>query len=480
MRYAKWVVLAVVVIGLAAIVKFTGKTKVAEINESKGEKTIKTFIYDSDLAAKMKNVNKEFIEKNGEYEVKKQLLDTIIERELLLKDLRKNNFSEEVVAKQWETQKKEVRLFYFAQEYIGNDKKVKIPETELTAYYEKEKERFKIEEQVKASHILIKTSNVRSDADAKAQITKIITEIKPDASNFGELAKKYSEDGTSQTEGDLGYFTRNRMVPEFETAAFALKTGEFTKEPVKTQFGYHIIYVTDHKEAGYKAFDEIKKDIRMPVYTEMIKKEYEITSYDDKIDVKAPDAVIGETKKTKKTYTINSLKEMIKKNYPGEQMVDSYFAAPAYITSILSQMMLIDAIEDKMSTYGFENDKDFKKFEEEEYKNFLAGFYQNELMKKIEVTDDEARQAYMGNPEFMEMLAQRYGNAIKTNKSFRAQKEKEFLGYVKQQIAAGKQQQFYSNYIGGLKQEYPVIIYLKEPKKPDVKDVKKPDLKKTK
>ncbi len=473
MRYAKWVAIGVVILGLLAVIKFGGKKKVAEIYETRDGKKITTVIYASDLEAKLKNVNKDYIEKNGEYEVKKQILDTMIDRELLLKDLKKNNFSEEVVLKQWETQKKEIRLFYFAQEYIANEKMIKIPETELTAYYEKEKERFKVEEQVKASHILIKSSNVRSDADAKAQIVKVIAEIKADASNFGELAKKYSEDGSSQMEGDLGFFPRNRMVPEFETAAFALKKGEFTKEPVKTQFGYHIILVTDRKEAGYTPMADVKKDIRMPVYTEMVKKEYEVVVYADKIDVKVPDAVIGETKKIKKTYTINSLKEMIKKNYPGEQMVDSYFAQPEYVSSILTQMMLIDAIEDKMNSFGFDDDKKFKKFESDEYKNFLAGFYQNELMKKIEVTDDEARQAYLGNSEFMDMLAQRFGAAIKTNKSFREQKEKEFLGYVKQQIAAGKQQQFYSTYIGGLKQEYPVVIHLKEPKMPDLKKIKK-------
>lgn len=90
--------------------------------------------------------------------------------------------------------------------------------------------------QVKASHILVKK---RSEAE------KILEELKKGAS-FAELAKKHSECPSRKRGGDLGWFGRGKMVPEFEEAAFSLKKGELS-DIVKTQFGYHIIKATDTK-----------------------------------------------------------------------------------------------------------------------------------------------------------------------------------------------------------------------------------------
>lgn len=90
--------------------------------------------------------------------------------------------------------------------------------------------------QVKASHILVKK---RSEAE------KILEELKKGAS-FAELAKNHSECPSKKRGGDLGWFGRGKMVPEFEKAAFSLKKGELS-DIVKTQFGYHIIKVTDTK-----------------------------------------------------------------------------------------------------------------------------------------------------------------------------------------------------------------------------------------
>ncbi len=474
-QYLKWIVAGILVVVLAFVgYKFFAKDKAAEIYDTTGEKKITTTIYVSELNEKMKNISKDFIAQNGEYEVQKRILDSMIERELLFKDLKKNKFSEEPVMKQWESQKKEVLVFYFAQEYIANEKKIKIPETDMKAYYEKEKERFKVEEQVQVSHILVKVGQIRNEADAKTLITKIMAELKSDGSNFAELARKYSEDASSQQGGDIGYFGRGRMVPEFETAAFALKKGEISKEPLKTQFGYHILYATDRIEAGYKAYEDVKKDLRSPVYAEILKKEYDIVVYPEKIDIKNKDVVIGEVKKINKAYTLNTLKELLLKTYPDTQMIDTYFSSPEYVASVLNQILLVDVLELKIKEFNFENDKAFKTFEAEEYKNYIVGYYQNELMKKITVTDEEARQAYMGNAAFLDSLVKKFGPAIKTSQSFREQKEKEFLPYVKQQLAAGKQQEFYSNYIAGLKQEYSVVIFLKEPPKKDIKkEVKK-------
>ncbi|TAN32697.1 hypothetical protein EPN28_04215 [Patescibacteria group bacterium] len=75
---------------------------------------------------------------------------------------------------------------------------------------------------------------------------KVLTEVKGGA-DFAELAKKYGQDGTAAAGGDLGWFAKGEMVPAFETAAFALKKGELAKDPVETEFGFHVLKVTDKK-----------------------------------------------------------------------------------------------------------------------------------------------------------------------------------------------------------------------------------------
>ncbi|MGN4425903.1 peptidylprolyl isomerase PrsA [Bacillus cereus group sp. MYBK30-1] len=104
--------------------------------------------------------------------------------------------------------------------------------------------------EIKASHILVK-----DEATAK----KVKDEL-AQGKSFEDLAKQYSEDtGSKEKGGDLGYFTAGKMVKEFEDAAYKLKKDEIS-EPVKSQFGYHIIKVTDIKEQ--KPFDEVKGDIK--------------------------------------------------------------------------------------------------------------------------------------------------------------------------------------------------------------------------
>jgi tetratricopeptide (TPR) repeat protein len=115
-------------------------------------------------------------------------------------------------------------------------------------------------EEVHARHILIRTGEGKDDAKAKATAEEILAKVKGGA-DFATLAKQYSEDtGSKDKGGDLGFFKRGSMVPEFEKAAFALKAGEVS-EPVKTVYGYHIIKVEERKEASGPAFEKAKADI---------------------------------------------------------------------------------------------------------------------------------------------------------------------------------------------------------------------------
>ena len=114
-------------------------------------------------------------------------------------------------------------------------------------------------EQLRASHILLKTEG-KNEADVRKQAEAILAQVKGGA-DFAELAKKVSEDeGSKVNGGDLDYFTRGRMVPEFETAAFALQPGQVS-ELVKSQFGFHIIKVIDKKPATARSLDEVRPQI---------------------------------------------------------------------------------------------------------------------------------------------------------------------------------------------------------------------------
>lgn len=106
--------------------------------------------------------------------------------------------------------------------------------------------------EVRASHILV-------DEEEKAR--EIIAQLEA-GGDFAELARANSRDGSAQGGGDLGYFGPGRMVPEFEQAAFALDVGQYTREPVRSQFGWHIILVTDKRPQTPPAFEQIADQIR--------------------------------------------------------------------------------------------------------------------------------------------------------------------------------------------------------------------------
>ena len=130
--------------------------------------------------------------------------------------------------------------------------KIKITDADIQAYYDKNKSSYATEEEVQASHILVKT---KEEADA------IEKELK-NGGDFAKIAKEKSTDtGSAAKGGDLGYFGKGQMVPEFEKAAFDLKVGE-TSEPIKSDYGYHIIKVVDHKQATTATLDEKKAEIK--------------------------------------------------------------------------------------------------------------------------------------------------------------------------------------------------------------------------
>jgi peptidyl-prolyl cis-trans isomerase C len=151
--------------------------------------------------------------------------------------------------------------------------KVKVGDDEVKKFYEDNKDKFKTEESVRASHILIGVDEKASDEDkkkAKEKAEAIRKQLLAGA-DFATLAKKDSTCPSAKQGCDLGFFTKEQMVPEFANAAFALKPGEIS-DVVKTKFGYHIIKLQEKKPAGIVPFDEAKGKISEYLKSQKIQK----------------------------------------------------------------------------------------------------------------------------------------------------------------------------------------------------------------
>jgi peptidyl-prolyl cis-trans isomerase C len=136
-------------------------------------------------------------------------------------------------------------------------------DTECREFYDKNPDKFKQEEAVRASHILFRVDENADAATKKKamdQAQAVLKEARAGA-DFAELAKKHSADGSAQQGGDLNFFTHGQMVAPFDQAAFSMKPGEIS-DIVTTQFGYHIIKVTDRRSASTVPFEQVSARIK--------------------------------------------------------------------------------------------------------------------------------------------------------------------------------------------------------------------------
>ena len=134
------------------------------------------------------------------------------------------------------------------QVYIEQQVKEKVTDEKIKQVYDEYTASFKSEKEIKAKHILV---------DDEAQAKEVIEQLNEEKASFDELAQKYSKD-----QPDLGYFTAEMMVPEFSNAAFAMEKGAYSKEPVKTEFGFHVIYVEDVRDSKPLELDAVKEQIK--------------------------------------------------------------------------------------------------------------------------------------------------------------------------------------------------------------------------
>jgi peptidyl-prolyl cis-trans isomerase C len=245
-------------------------------------------------------------------EIRKDLLNRLITQEILLQEAQKQNvtvseaeINEAVTSIQNQGTDVELdKLKPLVTKNLIVDKlvqqniisKIEISDQQAEEYYKGKEEQFKHPEQVKASHILIRVNPndpPEKKEEAKKKINQVLSEAKS-GKDFTELAKKYSEEpGAAETGGDLGYFGRGAMVPPFEEAAFKLKTGEIS-DIVETPFGYHIIKLTDRREAGVTPFPEVKEDIKSNLKQERIREE--VTKWIEELKSKAKIEVVENSK----------------------------------------------------------------------------------------------------------------------------------------------------------------------------------------
>ncbi|MFW5967501.1 MAG: peptidylprolyl isomerase, partial [Persicimonas sp.] len=192
------------------------------------------------------------------------------------------------------------------RELLSEEYGVEVTDEEAKEYYEDNPERFEEDEQVRARHILIKTEEgegEEADKKAKDEAEELAKKAKKDDADFAKLAEEHSDDPSKEKGGDLGFFTKDKMVPEFSDKAFDMKKGEIS-DPVKSQFGYHIIKVEDTKEAGKVEFEDAKEDIfsqlerqkfqeTMEEFLEDLKEDVEIEKKEDVIETNVDDSAGG-------------------------------------------------------------------------------------------------------------------------------------------------------------------------------------------
>jgi len=234
--------------------------------------------------------------------LKQKILDNLIARELMKQEVAKRGIKvdESEVNAQLDTLKKGASPEEFAnslkqmnmteqalkeqfasqlaiKKLIDTDlaPKVNVTQEAVKAFYDGNPDVFKTPEMVRASHILVKvdkSATAEEKAKALEKIKGIQKRIKA-GEDFAQVAKEVSDCPSKDNGGDLNFFQKGQMVPPFDNAAFSMKPGD-TSDIVETEFGYHIIKLTDKKAPGTMSFDEIKPRIEQHLKTEKMSEEF--------------------------------------------------------------------------------------------------------------------------------------------------------------------------------------------------------------
>lgn len=234
--------------------KITKEDLNEKLVEAYGEKTLETMIDDKIVALEVKkekiSVSKEEIDE--EFEV---FVENAGGEDAFNAAMEQSGITEKVF-------KEDIKQYLSIRKLM--EPRIKITDEEIEAYFEENKAAFGTAEEVEASHILVEDE----------KLAKEIAEKLKDGGDFAELAKEHSEDpGSAENGGEVGFFPRGQMMPEFEEAAFSMKVDTIS-DLVKTDYGYHIIHVTDKKEAKEASLKDSKEEIKDKLFEDKLQTEY--------------------------------------------------------------------------------------------------------------------------------------------------------------------------------------------------------------
>lgn len=281
-------------LGLAGCSSLGGEKWVAKVNGQA--------ITEADFNSRIANVQKTYENQGMKFDtdegkqaltqIKSQVLEGMIASKLVMQEAKNLNLNlddpkikeqEDQIKKtvgddaqyqEWLKQQamteEEVRNYFALSANVSKD--VTVSDEQIKTFFDSHQEQYGGQpEQVKARHILVAT---------ESEATDIISQLQKGA-DFAQLAKdKSTEPGAKDSGGDLGYFAKGQMIPEFEKAAFAQKVGTFSTTPVKTEFGYHVILVEDHKQGTQADFTKVKDQVSQDALADAKAQKFE-TYYSD-------------------------------------------------------------------------------------------------------------------------------------------------------------------------------------------------------
>jgi peptidyl-prolyl cis-trans isomerase D len=238
---------------------------------------------------------------------------------------------------------------YLVLDLEAAKKNIVVSEADLKSYYEQNTSRFGSKEERRASHILITVPTSMSAADrakAKAEAEELLAEVKKAPNTFADVARKNSQDpGSAEKGGDLDFVTRGAMVKPFEDAMFALKKGEISGI-VETEFGYHIIHLTDIKPAVVPPFEQVRATIENEVRGQQATQEFAKAAeiFTDAV-YQTPDSLKPAADKLK--LTIQTANNVARTPAPGA-------TGPLASRNFLSALFASDSLERKQNTEAIE------------------------------------------------------------------------------------------------------------------------------
>ena len=199
---------------------------------------------------------------------RKVILEQLIGQKLMLLDARRNLFEGEAEYRAQLAKLKDQLLISYAQNKITSA--VSVNDNEVREYYDNNQEKFASGESVNASHILV---------DSEEKAVEILEKINSGEITFEDAAKEYSSCPSKENGGNLGDFGRGQMVPEFDSAVFAMEVGEISEKPVATQFGFHLIKLNSKNESSVMPFEQIEDQLK-----EMLLEKKARDAYESKIN----------------------------------------------------------------------------------------------------------------------------------------------------------------------------------------------------